>query len=348
MRAKTWLIAGLATAGVVALALLGAWGGLYNVAASKPHLDVTRWALHQAMRNSVAFHARGIVPPPDLDEPSRVERGVGHYSIGCAPCHGGPDQAQNLVVQHMQPAPPTLDEAADHWSARELFWIVKHGVKYTGMPAWPANNRDDEVWAVVAYLRQMPASPPPAESPSLRMSATPESCNGCHGPAGGGGPHGATPRLAGQNEAYLARTLRDYAQGKRQSGIMAPVAHALSEAEIDRLAAHYAVLTPPPAIAPATSVAAGTRLGERLVRAGAPESRVPACGACHEDGQGRAVDPRYPRLAGQPAPYLTQQLRLWRAGTRGGGFGPVMTAVARKLTDEQIQALADYYESLPR
>ena len=60
------------------------------------------------------------------------------------------------TAREMLPPPPDLSKAAPQWKERELFWIVKNGLKYTGMPAWPSRQRDDEVWAVVAFLRRLP------------------------------------------------------------------------------------------------------------------------------------------------------------------------------------------------
>ncbi len=78
--------------------------------------------------------------------------GAGHYEIGCAPCHGSPVEPQNPVPAHMLPVPPNLHEEARLWEPGELFWIVKHGLKYAGMPAWPELERDDEIEAVTAFL----------------------------------------------------------------------------------------------------------------------------------------------------------------------------------------------------
>src|SRR3546814_3075984 len=147
----------------------------------------------------------------------------------------------------MLPLPPDLPDTRGAWDAAELFWIVKNGLKYTGMPAWVARDRDDEVWAVVAFLRRLPGlgaeeylelSRLPdgdasgrsiEESARLIASAGPVgddliACARCHGLTGNGGGARAFPRLAGQNKRYLLQSLRNYADGSRPSGLMQPVA----------------------------------------------------------------------------------------------------------------------------
>src|SRR5690606_35032220 len=141
--------------GVVAGGLLVAWSGVYNIAASKGHWAITRAFLSFGMRNSIEFHA-AATKAPALDHIALVQRGAGHYQGGCAPCHGAPGEPPSPITRDMLPEPPVLAGVVPQWKPRELFWIVKHGLKYTGMPAWPAPKRDDEVWAVVAFLNRLP------------------------------------------------------------------------------------------------------------------------------------------------------------------------------------------------
>ncbi len=90
------------------------------------------------------------------------------------------------------------------------------------------------------------------------------------------------------------------------------------------------------------------QLGGALAVAGDPDCSIPACSSCHgEEGRGRGNLRGYPALAGQHAPYVEQQLRLWRAGIRGGTYDNIMAAAVRNMTDEQIVAVALYYSRLP-
>lgn len=138
---------------------LFAWSGLYNVAASAGHWAITRWFLTFGMENSVETQSVGVKVPP-LDDLAMVQRGASHYFGGCTSCHGAPGSSRSLIALQMLPAPPYLPEKVEEWSPDELFWIVKHGLKYTGMPAWAAQERDDEVWSVVAFLARLPEMSP--------------------------------------------------------------------------------------------------------------------------------------------------------------------------------------------
>ena len=88
---------------------------------------------------------------------SRRRSAPAHFHSGCAFCHGAPGMPISPIAQGMLPPPPDLATQMRPWRDRELFWIVKNGIKYTGMPAWAAQQRDDEVWALVAFLRRLPA-----------------------------------------------------------------------------------------------------------------------------------------------------------------------------------------------
>ncbi len=353
------LLAALAGTGAFVLVSLG----LVSISASSGHWKATGWLLHYAMRRAVSTQSMGIEAPP-LDDPALVLKGAGHYHTGCLACHGAPGQARSLIVQQMTPEPPFLPPRVAHWTPQELFWIVKHGVKFTAMPAWPAQQRDDEVWAMVAFLRAMPSLSPeryrqlalggrsddtfdPLRSLQDPLGPVLANCNRCHGEDGGGRGEGAFPRLAGQSEAYLLGALQAYASGERHSGVMQPIAAGLEPEVREALAQHYAELPPvsrTDAPEPTPDVLAqGLSLAER----GVPERGIPSCLHCHGPKNGPR-NPMYPNLAGQYARYLKLQLELFTAGKRGGTeYAHIMHSAAQRLTSEQMQALADYYASLP-
>jgi cytochrome c553 len=348
--------------------LLFAWSGFYNVAATRGHFPFFNWLLEFGMRNSVEFHAWGITVP-SLNDQALLERGIGHFQGGCAPCHGAPGVPASPIAQQMLPSAPKLSKVVDHWKPNQLFWIVKHGLKYTGMPAWTAPTRDDEVWAVVAFLVRLPetnvdayrrlamVTDVDATDPARLISTAgliegdPIACARCHGKLGSGSRAGGVPKLAGQKPEYLAMTLRDYAFGTRPSGIMHPVAIYLTDEEREKLAHYYAALATPgpqdkPGVAAAESISLSQR-GGALAAVGAPARGIPACSACHgENGRAEGMNPRFPALAGQHLDYLVYQLKLWRAGIRGGTFNELMAAAVRNLTDQEIEAVASYYASL--
>lgn len=363
-KTKVLLVALVAVLAVAGAGFLFAWSGIYSVAASAGHWDITRWLLHFAMRSSVRTHTIGIEAPGDLESPRLIEMGAGHYHTGCAPCHGTVAGDPPTIPRGMTPHPPFLPPVVPEWEDDELFWVVKHGIKYTGMPAWPTQVRDDEVWAMVAFLRQMPE----LEAEGYRRLALGEmsdmgaqgqgepgveglggfsalgiaDCARCHGSDGLGRESGAFPKLAGQSEEYLYRSLQSYAVGQRNSGIMQPIADGLSEAQQRALASQFAAM--PPGGAAADDLDPDlVELGRKLADPGAPQGGVPSCASCHDSPQ---ASPAYPRLAGQPAWYLEQQLYLFREGTRGGtAYADIMRSVAAGLSDEQIAAAAAYYAS---
>jgi cytochrome c553 len=356
------LVVALAGLGIVgAIAVLVAGSGFYNVAASRGHWVAVEWFLHFAMRNSVERRATALEPPPDLDSPDRIRLGAAHFHSGCAYCHGAPTIAISPVAQHMLPPPPDLRAAATEWDERELFWIVRHGIKYTGMPAWISQQRNDEVWAVVAFLRRLPSLDPESyrelalgpvrpRPPGGRELATTggtvdavAACGRCHGADDRGPISGLVPVLHGQPAEFLAAALRDYAQGRRESGIMQPVARDLTAPEIDQVASYYAGLSPLAGSGSQPDGAASLERGRVLAADGSPADRLPACLTCHG---GRGL-PAYPRLVGQPAPYLVEQLRLFRAAsTRHTQTGAIMAPIARRLSDQQIVDVAGYFASL--
>lgn len=143
------------TAGALAL-----YSGVYNIAATAQHIRPVYWLLETAMRQSVRRHARAIVVPP-LTEPALVTRGRVLHDAHCVRCHGAPGVAPEPYALGLSPPPANLALTAREWSAAELFWVVKHGIKMTGMPAWEFRLVDDDLWAIVAYLQVLVRESPP-------------------------------------------------------------------------------------------------------------------------------------------------------------------------------------------
>ncbi|HEX2020380.1 MAG TPA: c-type cytochrome [Aurantimonas sp.] len=266
--AVTWKRVLALAAGAVVLAFAVSLSGLVPIAASSGHFPPFGWFLHFTMQNVVDRQSMLIEVPDDidLDDPALVRRAAGHFATGCAPCHGAPGVPQSPVVLSMTPAPPRLEAQVPEWEDRELFWIVKNGIKYSGMPAWPTQERDDEVWAQVAFLRALTDMTPQIYAelalggarPSLSLEAGGETlaaldgiveealadCARCHGRdgLGRGTPPSrrAFPVLAGQPAPYLFATLQAFAEGDRHSGFMQPPAKRYPEEVLRRLAAWYA------------------------------------------------------------------------------------------------------------
>ena len=147
-----------------ALGVLGAlifiYSGFYNVAATDPHWPITHWAMETGRTRSIQAHAAHIAPPAGLDDPMTIIMGTEHFAAHCAVCHGAPGVPRGDIAHGLYPRPPDLATTARHYTPPELFWILKNGIKSTGMPAW--NDHDDaELWATVAFLEKLPGMSEP-------------------------------------------------------------------------------------------------------------------------------------------------------------------------------------------
>ena len=356
---RRWIrIVGFVLFGLAAIVLTGflfAWSGLYNVAASRGHLAVTNAMLTFGMRNSVKTHALGIEVPP-LDSQDLSTLGAAHFQSGCAFCHGAPGVPISPIAQSMLPSPPNLSTSMPEWRDRELFWIVKNGIKYTGMPAWVAQQRDDEVWALVAFLRRLPALDAaayrelalggltvPAQSgseiaTSEGSSEAVSACARCHGASQRGPTSRLVPILHGQPAAFLMAALEDYAHARRPSGIMQPLAGDLSSENRKQVARYYAGLAPP--VAPDLALnPESVERGRKIATSGDPGARIPACMDCHNASSLEV----YPRLDGQHAAYMVNRLRLWKGGlTSRSSTDAIMAPIARSLSEQQIEDVSAY------
>jgi cytochrome c553 len=346
---------------------LVAASGVMPIKASSGHWPITEWFLHFAMRRSISFHTLGL-EAPSLDNSQAVLKGAGHYETGCRPCHGSPGERLPKIAQGMTPFPPYLPPQVTLWQPEELFYIVKHGVKFTGMPAWPTQQRDDEVWTMVAFLLTLPtldghgyhqlvhgdtdssrAGVPIQQLSDVHAVSTSllANCARCHGPEGSGRGVGVFPKLAGQRAGYLTAALQAYAHGERHSGLMQPIASGLRPEEISGLAHYYSTLPLPssPRSSQQPSSAVIER-GKKIATHGIPSRGVPACLPCHDPAR-TYRNPVYPELAGQHAEYLVLQLELFQQRRRGGSaYAHLMQPTANRLTPEQMRDVAAYFESV--
>jgi mono/diheme cytochrome c family protein len=246
MGKRPWILWGVV---IVLAAAAGAGGfvafGLYDVAANTPHTQPVYSLLETIKQQSVRRQARHLEVPP-LDDDARVARGAVCYRDHCLQCHGAPGLAPAPIGLSMQPLPGPLADATRHWSAAELYWITRNGIKMTGMPAWQHRLHDDDLWAVVAFVQSLPRRPPaelrarweaqrspPCDQRPIDAAATGDAargkhaltqygCHGCHridgivGPDVHVGPplHGFARRLTlpgarPQTQAQLVQWLRE-------------------------------------------------------------------------------------------------------------------------------------------
>jgi cytochrome c553 len=167
-------------------------------------------------------------------------------------------------------------------------------------------------------------------------------CSRCHGSRGAGRPEKDAPRLAGQPRLYLQKQLEDFAAGSRRSDKMQPVARSLTPAWREAAAAYFASLHAVPYPPPPEADPVMVQQGGILSAVGDEERDIRACEICHADA-GVGLAPSFPYLAGQYAGYTARQLRLWKRGERRNDPLDVMAEIARRLSEQEIDALALYF-----
>ncbi|TAN04283.1 MAG: cytochrome c [Rhodanobacteraceae bacterium] len=130
-----------------------AFSGVYQVGADVPHWPITRHAIGMVREHAVERRIADIKPPP-LNDPALVKLGAEHYSEMCVGCHLAPGVGHSELRDGLYPKPPNLTRFAP--DPAEAFWIIKHGLKMTAMPAWGETHDDHTLWAIVAYLQKQP------------------------------------------------------------------------------------------------------------------------------------------------------------------------------------------------
>jgi mono/diheme cytochrome c family protein len=152
---------GIAALVLLAILLAGTaafvYSGLYNIGADAPHTRPV-YALMQTLRDrSISRHARDVVVP-DLRDPQLVLKGAGQYAAMCTGCHLKPGMADSEIRPGLYPRPPNLTQV--RVDPKAAFWIIKHGIKMSAMPAWGTSHDDDTIWSMVAFLQQLPGMTP--------------------------------------------------------------------------------------------------------------------------------------------------------------------------------------------
>lgn len=180
-----------------------------------------------------------------------------------------------------------------------------------------------------------------AGDPAKGQSIASQVCVACHG-IDGNSPLAMNPNLAGQHPEYLAKQLLNYKSGDRANPIMAGMVAGLSTEDMKDVAAYYSAQRPRPLAARDRELIAQ---GRKLYRAGNAQTGLAACSGCHLPN-GAGIPAQYPRLAGQHREYLVAQLKAFRSGERANDPNNMMRAVAARLTDTDIAALAEYLSGL--
>lgn len=145
------------------LAIAGGLGfvysGTYNIGADEPHWRPVETLIEFFRDRAIAHHAAGMAVPANLDDPAVISMGAEHYRAMCAGCHLSPIQQESEIRLGLYPKPPELSKRGIVDPA-EAFWVIKHGIKLTAMPAWGPTHDDEEIWAMVAFMRKLPTLSP--------------------------------------------------------------------------------------------------------------------------------------------------------------------------------------------
>ena len=163
------LISLMLLAGVAGIVI---YAGIYNIGADAPHSKVVYNALDQLRERAIASYSRDIKPPADLNDPKRIAAGAGLYGEMCTGCHLGPGLEKSELSQGLYPQAPELAGGVNHTPAQQ-FWIIKHGVKLSAMPAWGKTHDDQLIWDMVAFIGQLPKMTP--EQYRAAVESAPES-----------------------------------------------------------------------------------------------------------------------------------------------------------------------------
>ena len=132
------------------------WSGRYNVAATVPHSSLAAWFLEQVRDRSIEFHSKGI-QPPTLNDPKFIKAGFDEYHAMCRLCHGAPGYPLSEIAKGLNPKPPDfVSNSVPKLSNSEFYWVVKNGIRMTGMPAFGPTHDEDELWSIVAFVRRLP------------------------------------------------------------------------------------------------------------------------------------------------------------------------------------------------
>ncbi|HJO36526.1 MAG TPA: cytochrome c [Gammaproteobacteria bacterium] len=136
----------------LAVALVVIFAGRAPVSALRPSPVPLDWALHTAYERTVARQAQGLEPPPGFPAPAQIQAGAGAFEQMCAACHTPPGRPPTVVSQGLDPPPPEAARLLQYRTAPQAFWVIGHGVRMSGMPAFGPTHTDAERWELVAFL----------------------------------------------------------------------------------------------------------------------------------------------------------------------------------------------------
>jgi len=137
------------------------WFGAFNVAATEQHSKLALWVISIVRDRSIAVRAAASPPEPSLADVQRIKTGFRSYHTMCTVCHSAPGRQPSPVRQGLNPKPPRLQsKEAQRRSNAELYWIIQHGMRMTGMPAFGPTHSAEKIWNLVAFIRELPKLSP--------------------------------------------------------------------------------------------------------------------------------------------------------------------------------------------
>ena len=160
------------------------WSGIYNPGADSPHWKLTYMLLQATREQAVERHASTVALPRDLDDAQLILKGAGQYAAMCTGCHLAPGMQDTEIRPGLYPQPPDLSKVSVE--PREAFWVIKHGIKMSAMPAWGTNHDDATIWSMVAFLLRLPGMTPDQYKAMVANAPPDEEMGHAHGEAGHG------------------------------------------------------------------------------------------------------------------------------------------------------------------
>lgn len=191
---RKWIIAGSALAAGAALGVTAfVYSGMYDIGADVPHWSSTM-VMVQTLRDRSILRRSRDVKVPDLNSSQLILKGAGQYAAMCVGCHLAPGIASSEIRPGLYPQPPELSKR--RIDPKIAFWVTKHGIKMSGMPAWGLGHDDAALWSIVAFVNKLPdmtpvqyqeivAKAPPDEEMQGMKDEKPSQQHGkSHAPAG--------------------------------------------------------------------------------------------------------------------------------------------------------------------
>ncbi|MEO8248086.1 MAG: cytochrome c [Burkholderiales bacterium] len=201
----------LLTVGAVAVGVAFVWSGVYDIGADAPHTAPVRVLLAKTVERSIAVRADAVQVPPQFDDPARVTQGAGNYDAMCVQCHLAPGLAATELSKGLYPAPPDLTKYRVR--PAHAFWVIKHGIKASGMPAWGLSMDDEFVWNLAAFLQRLPDLDPEQYREMVASS---------EGHSHGGGETGGHPHEEGKEPGHGSGAEHGQQQSKAGETSSAP------------------------------------------------------------------------------------------------------------------------------